>query len=119
MNFITVAGTLGRDAEIKHLNNGDPVCSFSIADSQGKDKPTIWWNCSLFGRRAESLAPYLTKGAQVTVAGNITERSWTDKQGNERKSMDVRVADVALQGRRGEPEKPKKASDEDMDDLPY
>jgi single-strand DNA-binding protein len=119
MNFITVAGTLGRDAEVKYLNNGDPVCSFSVADSQGKDKPTIWWNCSLFGKRSESLAPYLNKGSQVTVVGTITERAWTDKQGNERKSMDVRVSDISLQGKRGEAEKPQKPAQDEPEDLPF
>jgi single-strand DNA-binding protein len=98
MNNITVAGTLGRDAEIKHMANGDAIASFSVADSQGRDKPTIWWNCSLFGKRAESLAPYLLKGGSVTVSGNVSEREWTDKDGQKRKSMDIRVGDVALQG---------------------
>lgn len=100
MNSITVAGQLGKDAEVRFLTNGDPVCSFSVADSQGKDKPTIWWNCSLFGKRGESLAQYLTKGQSVTVSGSVSEREWVDKDGQKRKSMDVRVADVALQGGR-------------------
>jgi len=69
-----------------------------VADSQGRDKPTIWWNCSIYGKRGESLAQYLTKGQAVTVGGTITEREWTDKDGNKRKAMDIRVADVALQG---------------------
>lgn len=98
MNNITVAGQLGKDAEIRYLPNGDPVASFSVADSQGREKPTIWWGCSLFGKRAESLAQYLTKGQAVTVSGQITEREYTDKTGNQRKSMEIRVADVALQG---------------------
>lgn len=98
MNNITVAGSLGKDAETRYLPNGDPVASFSVADSQGRDKPTIWWNCSLFGKRAESLAPYLIKGQAVAVSGTVTEREWTDKDGHKRKSMDVRVNDVALQG---------------------
>ena len=98
MNSITVAGQLGKDAEIKYMPNGDPVASFSVADSQGKDKSTIWWSASLFGKRAESLAPYLTKGQAVTITGTVTEREWTDKDGQKRKSMDVRVQDVALQG---------------------
>jgi len=98
MNSITIAGSLGKDAEIRYLPNGDPVTAFSVADSQGKDKPTIWWSCSLFGKRAESLAPYLLKGQAVTVTGNVSEREWTDKDGQKRKSMDVRVSDVALQG---------------------
>ena len=98
MNSITIAGQLGKDSELRFLSNGDPVCSFSVADQQGKDKPTIWWNCSLFGKRAESLQQYLIKGQSVTVSGTISEREWTDKEGNKRKSMDVRVGDVALQG---------------------
>ena len=98
MNNITIAGQLGRDAEVRNMPNGDPVANFSVADSQGREKPTIWWNCQLFGKRAESLAQYLTKGTSVTVSGNVTQRSYTDKNGVEKVSTEIRVADVALQG---------------------
>ena len=100
MNIVCVAGQLGKDAEVRYLANGDAVCNFSVADSQGKDKPTIWWNCSLFGKRAESLAPYLLKGGAVTVSGNVTEREYKANDGTPRKSMEIRVQDVALQGGR-------------------
>ena len=112
MNSITIVGGLGRDAEIKYLNNGDPICNFSVADSQGRDKGTIWWNCSLFGKRAEALSQYLTKGQSVTVVGTITEREWQDKEGNKRKSMDVRVSEIALQGGRrdAEPQEERRAA---------
>lgn len=100
MNVITVAGTLGKDAEVKYLANGDAIANFSVADSQGRDKPTIWWNCGLYGKRAESLAQYLVKGQAVTVTGTVSEREWTSKDGEKRKSMDLRVSDVALQGGR-------------------
>lgn len=98
MNNITVAGTLGRDIEIRTMPNGDPVGNFSVADSQGKDKPTIWWNVQLFGKRAQALAPYLLKGQQVAVSGSITEREWTNKEGVKQKTMEIRAADIALQG---------------------
>jgi len=76
----------------------------------GKDKGTIWWNCQLFGKRAESLATYLVKGQAVSVVGTITEREWNDKEGNKRKSMNVRVQDVALQGgRKEQQEAPRQA----------
>jgi single-strand DNA-binding protein len=114
MNNITVAGNIGKDAETRFMPNGDPVCSFSVADSQGKDKPTIWWNCSLFGKRAESLAPYLTKGQPVAVSGNVTERVYTDKNGQERKAIDIRVADVALQGGKREGTAPVKTPDDQV-----
>ena len=127
MNVITIAGGLGRDAELKYLNNGDPICNFSVADSQGRDKGTIWWNCTLFGKRGEALAQYLTKGQSVTVVGTITEREWQDKEGNKRKSMDVRVSEIALQGGRkdAEPQEERRQApkpepvDIDSDDLPF
>jgi len=134
MNLITIAGQLGKDAEMRYLNNGDPVCSFSVADSQGKDKPTIWWRCSLFGKRGEALAQYLTKGQSVTVAGVITEREYTDKDGVTKKSQDVRVSEVALQGGKREafapapaPQRPKvsirsqtpSSGFDDLQDCPF
>lgn len=125
MNSITVAGTIGKDAEVKYLANGDAICNFSVADSMGRDKGTIWWNCGLYGKRAESLSQYLLKGQAVTVTGSVSEREWTDKEGNKRKSMDVRVNDVALQGGRkdAEPQQrqaPRPASVEmDDGDLPF
>jgi single-strand DNA-binding protein len=127
MNVITIAGGLGRDAELKYLNNGDPICNFSVADSQGRDKGTIWWNCSLFGKRGEALSQYLTKGQSVTVVGSVTEREWQDKEGNKRKSMDVRVSEIALQGGRkdAEPQEERRAAPKpapvemDDQDLPF
>lgn len=129
MNVITVAGTLGKDSELKQLNSGDYICNFSVADSQGRDKPTIWWNCGLYGKRAESLSQYLVKGQAVTVSGTVSEREWTDKEGNKRKSMDVRVNDVALQGGRKDAEpqqerqrpaaKPQQSFDDMEDDIPF
>ena len=123
MNSLMVAGVLGKDAEVQYLPNGDAVCKFSIADSQGKEKPTIWWACQLFGKRAESLSQYLTKGQAVTVSGSVTEREWNDKEGNKRKSMDVRVQDVALQGgRKEQQEAPRQAPRQNYvpeEDIPF
>jgi single-strand DNA-binding protein len=128
MNFVSISGSLGRDAELKYLNNGDPVCSFSVADSQGREKPTIWWRCSLFGKRGQSLAQFLTKGQSVTVVGTITEREW-EKDGVKQKSMDVRVSEIALQGGRkdAEPQEERRAApkpaqaefDDDGSDVPF
>lgn len=98
MNVIAVSGNLAKEAQVRFLPDGSPVANFTVADNMGKDKGAIFWNCQLFGKRAESLSQYLTKGLPVTVTGNLTERGYTDKNGVERKSMDLRVSDVALQG---------------------
>jgi single-strand DNA-binding protein len=109
------------------LNNGDSVAAFSVADSAGRDKGTIWWNCELWGKRADSLSRYLIKGQAVAVSGSITENEWTDKDGNKRKNMKIRVNDLALQGGRKESSEPeeyrqpvkKKPVFEDDEDLPF
>lgn len=129
MNSITVAGQLGRDAEVRFLPNGNAVANFSVADSQGKDKPTIWWNCALFGKRAEALAQYLVKGQSVTVSGVVSQREYQDKQGATKTSMEITVNDVALQGgkREATPDpKPSKAGgtsrqteEFDLDSIPF
>jgi single-strand DNA-binding protein len=125
MNNITIAGPLGRDSELRSIPSGEQVLSFSVADSAGRDKPTIWWNCQLWGKRAASLGPYLTKGQQVAVSGSVSEREWTDKDGAKRKTLEVRVSDVALQGKpqTSEPasrpqQRPVKDFDDDSD-VPF
>lgn len=102
MNFITITGNLGKNSELRTLPDGTSVLNFSIADNQGKDKPAIWWDASLFGKRAESLQQYMTKGQQVTVVGQVSEREFTDKSGNQKKAFSVRVAEIALQGARAD-----------------
>ena len=122
MNSISISGNIGKDSEMRYLQNGDPVCSFSVADSMGKDKATIWWNCSLFGKRAESLGQYILKGTKVTVSGQVTEDVWTDKNGQERKSMKVRVNDIALQSKAEQREAPRQREEAPSvpeEDIPF
>ncbi len=107
MNTIMVAGNVGKDAELRRTPGGDAVLQFSVADNQGRDKTTTWWRCSLWGKRAEALSQYVTRGQQVTVVGTVSEREWTDRDGMARKSLEVRVSEIALQGgRRDEAERP-------------
>ncbi len=129
MNNITVAGTLGRDAELKTTPSGESVLNFSVADSVSRDK-TYWWNCQLWGKRASSLADYMKKGQSVSVSGSVSENEWADKDGVIRKTLQIRVNDVALQGgrREAEPERqaaperraaPKPSLIEDDSDIPF
>lgn len=128
MNIISVSGNVARDIEIRHTPSGDAVGSFTVADNQGKDKQAIFWRCQLWGKRAESLGPYIRSGQAVTVVGQVTEREWTDKEGAQRKTMEIRVTDLALQGGRRDdaprqaakhaPQKSHQAAD-DFSDIPY
>lgn len=100
MNNLNFTGNIGRDSETRFTTGGDPITSFSAAltSGYGDKKITTWLNCSIFGKRGESLAPYLKKGAQVAITGEFTARPYTSKEGVEKLSLDVRVNNLTLIG---------------------
>ena len=99
MQTIVIAGKLGKDAEVRKTQNGDAVCSFSVAVDQrdGREKTTNWFRVSLWGKRGEGLAPYLLKGASVTVSGEFSVGEYEGKT-----QLNIRANEIALQGGRGE-----------------
>lgn len=106
MNNLNFTGNIGRDAETRFMTNGESVTSFSAALSSGygDKKITTWLNCSIFGKRGESVSPYLKKGAQVAISGEFAARPYTTKDGIEKLSLDIRVNDLTLiGGKREEP----------------
>lgn len=96
MSVSTVYGNVGKDAELRYLPSGDAVLNFSVAESEGKDKPTIWWRCAVFGKWAESLKPYVTSGKKIVVTGKMTKQEFTDKTGVKRESLELKVIDLNL-----------------------
>jgi single-strand DNA-binding protein len=94
MQNITIAGRLGRDAELR-TTNGDPVLGFTVAVDarKGRDKVTNWWRVSLWGKRGEALAQYLTKGSSVTVCGEFSLDEYDGKP-----QLNIRANEIALQG---------------------
>lgn len=102
MNVYTFTGNLARDAKINSTEKGDSVGSFSVGVKSGYgDKAvTNWINCSLWGKRADSLAPYLMKGQGVAISGELSLRKYKSKDGSEGASMEVRVQDVTLIGKK-------------------
>jgi single-strand DNA-binding protein len=97
MNVLSFTGNAGRDAETRFTASGDAITSFSVALSSGYgDKITTWLNCSLFGKRGETLAQYIKKGTLLGVVGEFQARPYTTKEGDEKLSLEVRVSDVTL-----------------------
>ena len=94
MQMVTIAGNIGKDAEVRQTASGS-VTGFSVAVSNGRDKESTWYRCSLWGSRGEKLASYLTKGGKVTVAGTLTAGLYEGKL-----DLKVNVSEVALQGGR-------------------
>lgn len=93
MKHITIAGGLPRDATLRRTQGGDAVLGFSVGVSEGRDKPSTYFDCSLFGKRGEALEQYLKKGAKVTVCGDFSTREHEGKT-----HLQVRVSELTLQG---------------------
>lgn len=93
---------MGKDADIKYLNSGDPILNFSFAltSGYGDKQITSWLNCSLFGKRAETLAPMILKGTKIGITGEIINRQYVDKQGAEKYSLECRLSNVTLLGKK-------------------
>lgn len=101
MRTAIFAGFIGRDAELKSLPSGDSVAGFSLAVSTGtKDKPaTLWVDCSLWGKRADGLAPYLLKGTPVTVCGDVDLSQYTTNAGQPGAKITCRVDKLTFGGK--------------------
>ena len=135
MNSWSFTGHIGEDCNTRFTQSGDSVVSFSVGVKSGfGDKATTTWaKCAMFGKRGESVAPYLKKGALVGISGEVNNREYQDKEGQKRYSLDVRVNDLTLLGGKSSgdsapSEKPQqrnaqgaqKPSFEDMDsDIPF
>jgi single-strand DNA-binding protein len=102
LNVWTFTGNLGRDAEQKFLGNGTSVVTFSVGVQSGfGDKAkTTWPRCSMFGDRGSKVLDYLKKGQLVGVTGEVTMNEYTNKEGIKQSSLEVRVNDLTLLGKR-------------------
>lgn len=95
---------IGRDTEIRYLQNGDAVANIALAFSYGKKgpdgkRPTQWADGSLYGKRAESMAPYLVKGQQVGVTlEDVHIRTYQKQDGTEGFALSGRVAAIEFAG---------------------
>lgn len=101
VNNITILGNLTRDPELRFTPNGTPVASFGIAvNRRYQNKQTNEWvedvsffNITTWFKLAENCAESLSRGDRVLVSGRLNQRSWEDKDGNKRSSVDI-VANV-------------------------
>lgn len=98
MQKIMLTGNIGKDPEMKVLQSGDTLLTFDFA-AKHKEKNewvSTWYRCSLFGKRASSLAPMLHKGKKLTVVGELTAKLNEGKNGKSYMNLNVRVDDIDL-----------------------
>jgi single-strand DNA-binding protein len=104
VNKVILVGNLGRDAELRYTPGGAAVATLNLAttetwkdkESGQKKEDTQWHRVILWGKTAEVLQDYLTKGKQIYVEGKLQTRKWKDKDGNEKYTTEVKGDRVVL-----------------------
>jgi single-strand DNA-binding protein len=105
VNKVILVGNLGRDAELRYTPGGAAVATINMATTEvwndkggQRQEKTEWHRVVLWGKTAESLTEYLTKGKQVYVEGRLQTRQWDDKDGNKRYTTEIRGDRIVLLG---------------------
>lgn len=107
VNKVILVGHLGRDPEVRYLPSGDAIANLSLAttdtwkdkDSGEKKERTEWHRITMFGKLAEIAGEYLKKGSQAYIEGSLTTRKWTDKEGQERYTTEIRCDKLVMLGK--------------------
>src|SRR5262245_13151688 len=113
VNKVILIGNLGRDPEIRYTQGGEPIANFSLATSENwtdksgqRQERTEWHRVEVFGKTAQVVRDYCTKGKSVYIEGSIRYEEWTDKDGNKRNTTKIRLSGfgsrLVLLGSRGE-----------------
>lgn len=104
-NKVQLIGNLGNAPEIKTMENGRKMARFSIATSEvyknskgERVTETQWHNLVAWGKVADIVAQYLTKGKEVAIEGKLVNRSWEDKSGNKKYITEIQVNELLLLG---------------------
>jgi single-strand DNA-binding protein len=126
MQQVVIVGNLGRDAELKYSGNGKPIVtgSAAVTTGHGEYEHTEWFNLVAFGERFVNVAPYLKKGQQVGVTGQLKTRAWEDQNGQKRYRTELIVETITLLGNgdsgrgQGAPAGADDAPD-DGEDIPF
>jgi single-strand DNA-binding protein len=105
LNKVLLIGHLGRDAEMKYTTGGAAVATLNLATTEKwksrdgeKQEKTEWHRVILWGKQAESLSQYLTKGKAIYVEGRIEYRTWDDKDGQKRYTTEIKADRVQFMG---------------------
>jgi single-strand DNA-binding protein len=113
VNKVILIGNVGRDPEIRYMQSGEPIANFTLAtnevwnDKSGqRQERTEWHRIEVFGKTAQVVRDYVTKGKPIYIEGSIRYEEWTDKDGNKRNTTRIRVSGpgsrLVLLGSRGE-----------------
>jgi single-strand DNA-binding protein len=105
-NKVQLIGNVGQEPEIKNLDGGKKVASLTIATNESyyndkgeKVEQTEWHRVTAWGKTAEIIEKFVTKGKEIAIEGKLTHRSYDDKDGNRRYVTEIVVNELLLLGK--------------------
>jgi single-strand DNA-binding protein len=122
VNKVILIGNLGADPELRYTSGGQAVCDLRLAtneswkDKEGQKQERVEWHRVVFwGKAAEILKQYATKGGKLYVEGRLQTRSWDDKEGQKRYSTEIVGSEFQFLGGKGEGGSQDRGRDSDRD----
>lgn len=107
INHVVIVGRLTRDAELRYTNSGSAVANISLAINTRRRRDDQWvdeahfFDAVVWGKTAESLQPYLTKGKQIGLEGELRQNRW-EQDGQRRSKVEIFTRNIQLLGGRGD-----------------
>lgn len=126
-NSVSINGRLVRDAELRFSTSGAVVLRFSIAVNRSVKKGDRWedeasfFDCAMFGKMAEGVSKYLSKGKQVSIIGELVQNRW-EKDGQSRSNVEIIVNKLQLLGGKDEQKQDRQepqGPENFEDDIPF
>ena len=103
LNRVIIVGNLGADPDIRYAQSGTAIANIRIAvnekrkDQNGETIENVhWFRVTAFGKTAEVIANYTSKGSRIGIDGKLTQRTWEDQSGNKRESIEIRAEAIEL-----------------------
>ena len=124
MNLAVITGRIGRNPDIKTAEGKAAIANFSVATDEyyGGETHTEWHRCTAFGKIAEYMGAYVSKGALLEITGRLQTREWADKDGNKRQTTEI-IVNTLKSLMKGEEKKPadkdKDGPDDGDKDIPF
>lgn len=113
LNTCTISGNLGKATELRYTNSQLAVVSFSVAVNERRKQAdgsyqdeVNWLDCTMFGKRAEALQPYLAKGTKLSLTGHL-HKSTYERDGKQYSRVEIIVDEVELMNARREAQAPE------------
>ncbi len=130
LNKVILIGRLGANPEIRYTPDGNPVATFTVATNESytnksgeKISQTEWHRVVVFGKLAEIVGEYYSKGKKVYVEGKLRTRQWEDRNGNKRWTTEIVANNLFILDSKGEDFTPEETTIEDTpindDDIPF